>query len=57
MLSQKDRLGGATPRMDVLVGGRGVTVSEQIVDAEKVARALGELGRDAVPKVVGLELR
>ena len=37
MLSQKDRLGGATTRVNVLVGGGGVTVSEQVADAEKVA--------------------
>jgi len=36
MLSQKDRLGCATTRMNVLVGGGGVPVSEQVADAKKV---------------------
>jgi hypothetical protein len=37
MLSQKDRLGCTTTRVNVLVGGGGVTVSEQIADTKKVA--------------------
>ena len=37
MLSQKDRLGSAATRMDLLVRGGGVTVPEEIADAEKVA--------------------
>ena len=37
MLSQKDRLGSAATRMDLLVRGGGVTVAEEIADAEKVS--------------------
>jgi hypothetical protein len=36
MLSQKDRLGCATTRMNVLIRGGGVPVSQQIPDAKKV---------------------
>ncbi|MGB5365045.1 MAG: hypothetical protein WBM75_20145 [Polyangiales bacterium] len=37
MLSQKDRLGCSTTRVNVLVGGGGVPVSEQITDTEEIA--------------------
>jgi len=42
--------------VDVVVGGRDVLVAEQVTDANEVAGALGELGRQAVPEVVGAEL-
>jgi hypothetical protein len=37
ILSQKDGLGCSTTCVHVLIGGGGVTVSEQVADAEKVA--------------------
>jgi hypothetical protein len=37
MLSQKDGLGRATTRMNVLVSRGGVAMSEQVADTEKVA--------------------
>jgi hypothetical protein len=36
ILSQKNRLGGSAARMNVLIGSRRVTVSEQVADTEKV---------------------
>ena len=56
MSSQKDLPACATARVNVLVGGARATVSEQIADPKKVAWALGELGADAVSKVLGLDL-
>jgi glycine cleavage system aminomethyltransferase T len=41
----------------VVVGGRDVLVAEQVADAHEVAGALRELGRQAVPQVVGADLR
>jgi hypothetical protein len=35
--------------MHVVVRGRDVLVAEQVADADQVARALRELGREAVP--------
>jgi hypothetical protein len=36
ILSQKNGLGRAAARMNVLVGGGRVTVSEQVADAEQI---------------------
>jgi hypothetical protein len=36
IVSRKNGLGCATTRMNVLVGGGGVAMSEQVADAEKV---------------------
>jgi hypothetical protein len=36
IVSRKNGLGGSAARMNVLVGGGGVAMSEQIADAQKV---------------------
>jgi hypothetical protein len=36
ILSQKNGLGRSTARMNVLIGSRRVTMSEQVADTEKV---------------------
>jgi hypothetical protein len=43
--------------MHVVVRGRDVFVAEQVTDADEVAGALRELGRQAVPEVVRADLR
>jgi hypothetical protein len=43
--------------MHVVVRGRDLLVTEQVADANEVARTLGELGREAVPEVVGADLQ
>jgi hypothetical protein len=39
-----------------VVRGRDVLVAEQVADADEVAGALGELGREAVSEVVRADL-
>jgi len=39
--------------VDVVIGGRDVLVAKEVSDAHEVARTLGQLGREAVPEVVG----
>jgi len=50
-VSRKDRFGGSTACVDVVVRGRDVLVTEQVADADEVARSLRELRRQAVPEV------
>ena len=56
-MSGKDRFGGFAAGMHVVVGGRDVLVAEQVADADQVAGALRELGREAVAEVLGADLR
>jgi hypothetical protein len=55
-MSRKDGFGGSTARVNVVVRGRDVLVAEQVADADEVARTLRELGREAMPEVVGADL-
>jgi hypothetical protein len=55
-VSRKDRFGGSAARVNVVVRGRDVLVTEQVADADEVAGSLRELGRKAVSEVVRTEL-
>ncbi len=55
-VSRKDGFRGSTACMHIVVRGRDVLVAEQVTDADEIAGTLGELGREAVPKVVRADL-
>lgn len=54
---RKNRFSRFAACVHVVIGPRDVLVAEQVADANKVARALGELRRQAVmPEIVRADL-